>query len=60
MGELGHRRGAERRRRADEPGETLVLERPIDRPDAVGALGMAGRRLVVERGGMAQEKRRHA
>ena len=60
MGELGHRRGAERRLLADEPGETLVLERPIDRPDTVGALGMARRRLVIQRGGMAQKKRRHA
>ena len=45
---------------ARERLEFLVLERPLDRLEAVGALGMAERRDVVEAGRVGDVERRHS
>src|SRR5262249_52715581 len=48
-------------RRLDAHGrpKALVSERPVDGAQAVWSLGMAGRRDVIEAGGVGDEKRGH-
>ena len=54
----GFERGG-RRLDAHERPKTIVSERPVDGPQPVRTLGMAGRRDVIEAGRVGDEKRRH-
>ena len=49
----------ERRLLALEVVEQLVGERLVDRPHAVGPLGMAGPGVVLDKAGMRDEEGRH-